>query len=76
MHATALKRKLRNTQSQWGKNTFKWPFFKETGKVGSGKNPKSGFFLLKGQFISKGLLVSSFRPKKQRNFFKDFCPSL
>ena len=34
MHATALKRKLRNTQSQWGKNTFKWPFFTETGKVG------------------------------------------
>ena len=22
MHATALKRKLRNTQSQWGKNAF------------------------------------------------------
>ena len=43
MHATALKRKLRNTQSQWGKNTFKWPFFTETGKVGSGNKPKSGF---------------------------------
>ena len=25
---------------------LQWPFFTETGKVGSGKNPKSGFFLL------------------------------
>ena len=30
----------------------------------------------KGQLISKGLLVSSFGPKNQRNFFKDFCPNL
>ena len=60
MHATALKRKLRNTQSQWGKNTFKWPFFKETGKVGSGKNPKSGFFLLTRYQIVENRLSHTF----------------
>ena len=33
--------------------------------------------LIKGQLISKCvLLVSSFQPKYQRNFLKDFCPSL
>jgi hypothetical protein len=26
------------------KIVIKWPFFTETRKVGSGKNPKSGFF--------------------------------
>ena len=60
MHATALKRKLRNTQSQWGKNTFKWPFFTETGKVGSGKNPKSGFFLLSRCQIVENRLSHTF----------------
>ena len=30
----------------------------------------------KGQSMSKCLLVSSFGPKNQRNFFQDFCPSL
>ena len=47
MHATALKRKLRNTQSQQGKNTFKWPFFTKTGKVGCGENNNECFISLK-----------------------------
>ena len=29
----------------------------------------------KGQLIQNVFLVPSFRPKIQRNFFKDFCPS-
>ena len=35
-------------------NPVKWPIFSETGKIGTGKNPKSGFFLLGFNFGYNG----------------------
>ena len=37
-----------------------WPFFTETGEVGSGKNPKSGFFLLSRCQIVENRLSHTF----------------
>ena len=41
-----------------------------------GKVKKYVILAPEGQLLSKGLFVSSFRPKNQGIFFKDFCPSL
>jgi hypothetical protein len=43
-------------------NYFKWSFFSQAGLEGSGKNPKSGFFLLglkySGVPNKRGALIS------------------
>ena len=48
---------------------IKWSFFSQAGLEGSGKNPKSGFFLLGLKYTSR----TCFEPK---NFLSNSCPEL